>query len=139
MKWFFLFISIFLVKSINIFYDLHKENILINDFYEITGQTMGTYWRVCLSNIKNNKIQDIKKNIQNSLDKYEDQISTWKKNSLLSQFNQYPGTEKKIINQNILDIVSMAIKIGKKTNGALDITIGQLINFWGFGPEKKNT
>lgn len=34
------------------------------------------------------------------------------------------------------DIVLMAQRIGRDTGGAMDITVGPLVNLWGFGPDK---
>jgi thiamine biosynthesis lipoprotein len=35
------------------------------------------------------------------------------------------------------DIVSLSLRIGRKTAGAMDITMGPLVNLWGFGPDKQ--
>ncbi len=35
------------------------------------------------------------------------------------------------------DIVTTSLRIGAKTDGAMDITVGPLVNLWGFGPEQQ--
>ncbi len=35
------------------------------------------------------------------------------------------------------DIVTLSLRIGAKTHGAMDITVGPLVNLWGFGPDKQ--
>ncbi|VEC80977.1 Thiamin biosynthesis lipoprotein ApbE [Raoultella ornithinolytica] len=35
------------------------------------------------------------------------------------------------------DIVTLSLRIGAKTAGAMDITVGPLVNLWGFGPDKQ--
>lgn len=35
------------------------------------------------------------------------------------------------------DIVTESLRVGYKTNGAMDITVGPLVNLWGFGPNKQ--
>ncbi|WP_367676817.1 FAD:protein FMN transferase [Buchnera aphidicola] len=83
------------------------------------------------------KINIIKKNITHKLNIYEKQISSWNKKSFVSIFNQYKANQPKLIDQNLKKIILTGLCIGKKTHGALDITIGNLINMWGFGPGNK--
>ena len=35
------------------------------------------------------------------------------------------------------DIVTTSLRIGARTDGAMDITVGPLVNLWGFGPEQQ--
>ncbi|MBW6087626.1 FAD:protein FMN transferase [Escherichia coli] len=37
----------------------------------------------------------------------------------------------------MVDIVTTSLRIGAKTDGAMDITVGPLVNLWGFGPEQQ--
>ena len=32
-------------------------------------------------------------------------------------------------------MIKEAIRLGKLSDGALDVTVGPLVNLWGFGPE----
>jgi thiamine biosynthesis lipoprotein len=107
-----------------------KKNIII-----LTGKTMGTYWQVKIPNLKN-KIY-IKNLIQKYLDQDENMLSSWKKNSIVSQFNKRKKNQPQIINKKFYRIILMALKINKKTHGKLDITIGSLIDIWGFGTKEK--
>lgn len=117
---------------------INNKEKKLNNFYEFYGTTMGTYWKVCLETEKKN-VLNINKIIQKNIKLYEQQLSIWKKNSLLYNFNKYFGTKKIIINEDIKNIILLSLKINKKTNGALDITIAPLVNLWGFGPENKYT
>lgn len=96
---------------------------------------MGTYWQVKIPYVQNNMY--IKNLIQKTLDEDEKLLSPWKKNSLVSKFNKLKKNEILFINKNIFKIFSIALKFNKKTYGKLDITIGNLINIWGFGNKKK--
>ncbi|WP_261979467.1 FAD:protein FMN transferase [Buchnera aphidicola] len=109
-----------------------KQNITT-----LKGKTMGTYWQVKIPNLKN-KIY-IKNLIQKNLDEDENLLSSWKQNSLVSQFNKRKKNQPQIINKNFFNIIDTALKINKKTNGKLDITISSLINIWGFGTREKPT
>lgn len=107
-----------------------KKNITI-----LQGKTMGTYWQVKIPNLK--KKIHIKNLIQKCLDNDEKMLSSWKKKSIVSQFNRRKKNELQIINKNFYRILLKAIEVNKKTNGKLDITIGSLINTWGFGNKEK--
>lgn len=107
-----------------------KKNVTI-----LTGKTMGTYWQVKIPDLKNKKYT--KKLIQKYLDQDENMLSSWKKNSIVSQFNRRKKNQLQAINKNFFNIILKALQINKKTDGKLDITISPLINIWGFGTKKK--
>lgn len=121
-----------LVLSINCYNKSFKKekNITI-----LTGKTMGTYWQVKIPNLE--KKTNIKNLIQKCLDRDENMLSSWKKNSIVSQFNRCKKNQPQIINKEFFRIISTALKINKKTHGKLDITIGSLIDIWGFGVQEK--
>ncbi|BFR92036.1 hypothetical protein Buap_2180 [Buchnera aphidicola str. APS (Acyrthosiphon pisum)] len=128
----FIFFIFIVVNFYNRYLDREKQNIAT-----LTGKTMGTYWQVKIPNLKNKKY--IKNLIQQNLDEDEKMLSSWKKNSLVSQFNRLKKHQRQIINQDFFKIISTALKINRKTNGKLDITISRLINMWGFGTKEKLT
>ncbi|MDE5286003.1 MAG: FAD:protein FMN transferase, partial [Buchnera aphidicola] len=86
---------------------------------------------------KNNNLKNLQNLIQKNLDQDEDMLSSWKKNSVVSQFNNRKKNQLQLINQKFFKIIQTISKINKKTHGKLDITIGKLINMWGFGTKKK--
>lgn len=124
----FIFFLCFLIVFDKEFSNKKEKNIVV-----LTGKTMGTYWQVKADNLKKN----IRSSIQKCLDKDEKMLSSWKENSIVSKFNNRKKNEPQPINKNFYHIILEAMKIHKKTNKKLDITIGSLINIWGFG-EKKN-
>ncbi|XBC40946.1 MAG: FAD:protein FMN transferase [Buchnera aphidicola (Nurudea yanoniella)] len=95
---------------------------------------MGTTWKIQLIHRyinKNALIKAITQQIYND----NKELSFWEKNSDISKFNRFNCTKPKHINKNLAKVISTALKIGKKTSNALDITIGTLVNMWGFGPK----
>lgn len=74
--------------------------------------------------------------IQQTLAQVDQEISTFRADSVLSHFNQYQGTEPQPITPGMADIISTAMRVGKLTNEAINITVGPLVNLWGFGPNK---
>jgi thiamine biosynthesis lipoprotein len=64
-------------------------------------------------------------------------MSTYRKDSELSRFNQYKGSDPFPVSLEMVTVVKEAIRLSKLTSGALDVTVGPLVNLWGFGPEAR--
>ncbi|XRX42441.1 MAG: FAD:protein FMN transferase [Buchnera aphidicola (Eriosoma harunire)] len=117
-------------------YNINSLNIKDNHikYFTLCGTTMGTSWKIIISdNHIKKKLKFIKKNVQHILNKCEKKISSWNVSSFVSTFDKYKINQPKLIDKDIEKILSISINIGKKTHNALDITIGKLINIWGFG------
>lgn len=103
----------------------------------LEGKTMGTFWRVSLAGVDSARRNDLRTKIQTLLDGDDRLLSTWKADSELSRFNQSRSTEPYPVTEAMSDIVTASLRIGAKTEGAMDITVGPLVNLWGFGPDKQ--
>ncbi len=75
--------------------------------------------------------------VQAQLDADDRLLSTWKNDSALMRFNHAATTEPWPVSEAMADIVTLSLRIGAKTHGAMDITVGPLVNLWGFGPDKQ--
>lgn len=62
-------------------------------------------------------------------------MSTYDPDSELSRFNAGRSIEWQSVSPDLALVVAEAIRIGEATGGALDVTVGPLVNLWGFGPE----
>ncbi len=103
----------------------------------LEGKTMGTYWRVSMAGVDSTRGPELREKIQAQLDADDRELSTWKPDSALSRFNQSRGSAPWPVSEAMSDIVTLSLRIGEKTHGAMDITVGPLVNLWGFGPEKQ--
>lgn len=103
----------------------------------LEGKTMGTSWRVSLVALDDSRRLSLQQKIQARLDADDQRLSTWKPDSALMRFNQSRTTAPWPVSEGMADIVSLALRIGDKTGGAMDITVGPLVNLWGFGPDKQ--
>lgn len=103
----------------------------------LEGKTMGTYWRASLASVDKARQNELRDKIQAQLDGDDRLLSTYKSDSALSRFNQSRSTEPYPVNEAMSDIVTASLRIGAKTDGAMDITVGPLVNLWGFGPDKQ--
>jgi thiamine biosynthesis lipoprotein len=64
-------------------------------------------------------------------------MSTYLPDSELSRINQSSTTDWINISDDLYTVIEAAINISNLSDGAFDITIGPLVNLWGFGPVEK--
>jgi thiamine biosynthesis lipoprotein len=62
-------------------------------------------------------------------------MSTYDPESELSRFNRLRTTDWVPASASLRDVIKAALEIGAQSEGAFDITVGPLVNLWGFGPE----
>ncbi|MBE2893961.1 FAD:protein FMN transferase [Spirabiliibacterium falconis] len=107
----------------------------------LAGKTMGTTYHIKYLIKQDDKIADekhIHQGIDEVLAEVNRQMSTYMKDSEISQFNQLRDTQTALsISPEFGHVVKEAIRLNKITDGALDVTVGPLVNLWGFGPEHR--
>ncbi|WP_297207609.1 FAD:protein FMN transferase ApbE [uncultured Pluralibacter sp.] len=111
--------------------DVGGQNLVLE------GKTMGTSWRVSAAGIDPARADALRQKIQAQLDADDMQLSTWKTDSALMRFNRTTSIAPWPVPEAMADIVTQSLRIGEKTGGAMDITVGPLVNLWGFGPDKQ--
>jgi thiamine biosynthesis lipoprotein len=62
------------------------------------------------------------------------QMSTYDPDSELSRFNRSSSTDWVATSPGLAEVVDAALRISQLTEGAFDVTVGPLVNLWGFGP-----
>ncbi|UDW84861.1 FAD:protein FMN transferase [Pasteurella canis] len=108
----------------------------------LTGKTMGTTYSV--KYVDNGQFQikseAMHAGIESVLRDVNNKMSTYIASSELSMFNQYTQIDTPIeISADLATVLAESIRLNKVTDGALDVTIGPIVNLWGFGPEKRTT
>jgi thiamine biosynthesis lipoprotein len=104
--------------------------------YELTGDTMGTTFSVKLVAPSESLPRDVlQQQIVATLDGVENLASTYRDLSELSIFNANPSTEWIAASPEFCEVIETALQISRSTGGAFDITVGPLVNLWGFGPD----
>ncbi len=104
---------------------------------EIHGRTMGTFYGVKVVGDFPGGQPALQTQVDSLLKHYNDEISTYDPNSSLSKFNQQQTITPFPVSQEMADIVISALRVGQRTQGVLDVTVGPLVNLWGFGPDKR--
>lgn len=104
---------------------------------------MGTYYRVSM--VLDPALQDntdynaakLKAEIDKKLERVNDQMSTYRPDSELSRFNK--ASDSLTVSPETAFVVKTALKLFEQSSGAYDVTVGPLVNLWGFGPDKRPT
>ena len=101
---------------------------------EFSGATMGTTYNVtAVDHSRSIAKQDVVTAIEAALSEVNAQMSNWDGNSEISQFNNALSTEAINVSQGFSEVVSAAQKVHAASRGQFDITLGPLIELWGFG------
>jgi thiamine biosynthesis lipoprotein ApbE/Na+-translocating ferredoxin:NAD+ oxidoreductase RnfG subunit len=103
-----------------------------------TGRTMGTTWTVKIRDEVADPVA-ISSAISNKFEWCEQMTSHWRTNTELSQFNRSEETNAVFVPWPVLTLVRWSQEISRATDGAFDITVGPLVQLWGFGPPPRRT
>lgn len=103
----------------------------------LQGSTMGTTYNVKYSPLDTVDDKLMHQQIDEILVRVNKLMSTYDPNSELSRFNQFSSTEPFVLSTETLQVMQEAVRLAELTQGALDVTIGPVVNLWGFGPQKR--
>ncbi len=106
----------------------------------LAGKTMGTTYHI--KYISDHSLKLTSEQVQSQIDEIlldvNKKMSTYDPNSELSQFNQNKQAAQPIaISQDFAFVLNQSFQINQLTQGYFDVTVGPVVNLWGFGPEKR--
>jgi len=105
-----------------------------SDVVELSGSTMGTRYSVtALDHDRSVNKAALHKAIENSLLNVNAQMSNWDPSSEVSRFNAFASTEPMTVSEDLANVISAAKDIHQESDGGFDITLGPVIEAWGFG------
>lgn len=105
-----------------------------NNLHKLMGKTQGTYYAVTY-------YSDDTTNLQNEIDSlliaFDGIFSTFNPNSLVSKINR--NETDTITDSLFVEVWNKSMEVSELSGGDFDITVGPLVNIWGFGNiEKKD-
>ena len=101
---------------------------------ELSGYTMGTSYSVkAVRSDASISLEPLSNRISVRLEELENLFSTYRETSEISQFNAHAGNEWFEIHPAFLTVLTRGIDISEFSDGAFDITVGPLVELWGFG------
>ncbi|WKD48187.1 FAD:protein FMN transferase [Microbulbifer spongiae] len=97
---------------------------------------MGTSYHITMVDIPRGadraKLQAL---IDSELHQVNQVMSTYIDNSELMRFNRSPVGQAIPVSKPLADVVEMSLDIYRRSDGAFEVTVGPLVNLWGFGPQ----
>jgi FAD:protein FMN transferase len=106
------------------------------------GETMGTTYNVKMVPIDATAAQHwhtLQAKIDARLEAINDLMSTYRPKSHISQLNDSSETKPVKLQAEFAKVVAASIDVGNRTLGAFDITLGPLIDLWGFDKGARRT
>ncbi|EED33066.1 thiamine biosynthesis lipoprotein [gamma proteobacterium NOR5-3] len=107
----------------------------------LKGATMGTTWSVIysLGGERPDSTTDtvspdaLQVQIERELAAINQSLSTYIPDSEISRVNAGDGTGPVVLSQRFATVLDSALAVGELTDGAYDVTVGPLVELWGFG------
>jgi len=101
------------------------------------GSTMGTGYSVRLGDGEVAELGPLQQRVEGELARVDRLMSTWREDSELSRFNASTSADWFPVSAATAQVVQAALDHSRETDGALDITVGPLVDLWGFGPRAR--
>ena len=102
----------------------------------IRGLTMGTSYTVELAAPVNEAMRTrLVELIEAELTAINRAMSTYDPRSELTEFNRRQDLRWVPASSGLVEVLDSASRISTSTEGAFDVTVGPLVDLWGFGPE----
>lgn len=129
---------LYLTLSCNLLLSMHADAAAADDQVVLAGPTMGTRYTVKFyPGADHVDARLIQSEIDTLLERINDEMSTWRPDSELSRFNKSSSTGWFAVSADLAYVVEAAGAISALSNGAFDVTVGPVVNLWGFGPQRR--
>lgn len=102
--------------------------------YALSGPTMGTRWSAVFYAAPNTDLGPIAKALADAVETVDRQMSTWSDQSDLMRLNAAPLGKWITLPPELMQVLVKGLEIGKASQGAYDIGLGDIVAAWGFGP-----
>ena len=100
-------------------------------FQRFEGSALGTYYAITYKGAENPSLQ---KGVDSILNSINETFSIFTPSSIISKIND---NQEVILNEDFIEVFTIAQRIGQETDGAMEMTIGPLVNLWGFGKDER--
>jgi thiamine biosynthesis lipoprotein len=104
-----------------------------SEVFTYSGSTMGTTYSVKVAS-DNIPPQYLQTKIDSVLEGINKEMSTYISDSEISLFNSSTDTGWIDVSKDLTNLINNALEIAAETDYVYDITIGPVVNLWGFGP-----
>jgi len=102
--------------------------------HALNGETMGTRWSALFHKPAEFDVTPVAAAMAAAVNEVDRQMSTWKPDSDLMRLNAAPIGVWVECPEHLMIVLETAVSIGRASGGAFDISVGDAIAAWGFGP-----
>jgi FAD:protein FMN transferase len=107
----------------------------VTEQYQLNGSTMGTYYVVKFYHNAKPDVVALQQQIDTELELVNDLMSTYRPESELMRFNRHSANTVFPISDRTRTVVAESLRLAIQTQGVLDVTVGPLVELWGFGAQ----
>ncbi len=102
----------------------------------LEGGAFGTFYQITLpGEWPEQELETLQAGIRGVLDEVDAGMSTYREDSDLNRLNRAPVGEWVSLPEPVVNVLAISQDVAAQTQGAFDVTVGALVNLWGFGPE----
>lgn len=110
----------------------HQEPT-VQHFY---GRALGTSYNVRFVGVEGD-VRSLQSGTDAVLEDVNQSMSTYIDDSELNQFNDSVGSDWFDLSTPLGEVLAISQRVAEKSGGAFDITVGPLVDLWGFGPKAR--
>ncbi|WP_234994846.1 FAD:protein FMN transferase [Microbulbifer donghaiensis] len=104
--------------------------------WQLSGPTMGTSYHITVVDVPAGLTRTaLQQLVDGELQQVNQEMSTYIDDSELMRFNRGPVGEAVPVSAHLAQVVELSKDIYRRSDGAFDVTVGPLVNLWGFGPQ----
>lgn len=106
---------------------------------QLTGATMGTSYAISYEpTAKAADAEAVKQAVEATLARINHSMSVFDPASEISLLNQAPEHQAMVLSPELYRLLALSVEVHQQTQGAFDISLGPLIEFWGFATQKRD-
>ncbi|RBI66792.1 FAD:protein FMN transferase [Vreelandella sulfidaeris] len=99
------------------------------------GNIFATFYQVTIMDpLTQGESLELKEGFLAELESVDQAMSTYRDDSELIAFNEAPLEEWQPLSNELIEVLAISQTVAEASHGAFDITVGDLVNLWSFGP-----
>lgn len=107
--------------------------------HALNGPTMGTRWSALFHAPADFEPEPLRDAMAAAVDEVDRQMSVWKPDSAISRLSAAPPDTWIDLPPALMEVLAAGLLIGRATDGAFDVGMGDAVSAWGFGPLDADT
>ena len=128
-------VSLWLVLIIGLAITACSPSSSPNEQVQLNGKTMGTYYVIKYYTDNSIESTQLQQQVDAELELVNDLMSTYRPDSELMRFNRHQANSVFPLSEQTHVVIAESLRLAEETQGVLDVTVGPLVELWGFGAQ----